>query len=175
VVLLSCFDAASLGPLHRYVEPGQTAVLLGSSGVGKSTIVNQLLGSERQETRTVREHDSRGRHTTTGRQLFLLPQGWLLIDTPGLRELEPWADAEAVNGAFADITELARHCRFRDCRHQGEPGCAVAGAVDPARLANLHKLEREAEARIRMQDAHAASEHKRKLKAIHKWARHHHR
>jgi ribosome biogenesis GTPase len=159
--------------LHRYVEPGQTAVLLGSSGAGKSTILNRLLQAEVQRAQPVRERDSRGRHTTTGRQMFLLSQGWLLIDTPGLRELEPWAGAEAASAVFGDIEELARQCRFRDCLHRGEPGCAVAraieeGVLDMARLGNFQKLRAGAERLERMQDIHAAQAEKRKWKQIHK-------
>lgn len=176
VVLLSARHANGLTALHQYVEPGQTAVLLGSSGVGKSTIVNQLLQTQTQSTLPVREHDSRGRHSTTARQLFLLPQGWLLIDTPGLREFEPWAATAAdLHEAFADIADLAQQCRFRDCRHHGEPGCAVVGSIAPDRLASLHKLEREQAAQTRMHDVHAAREHKRKWKAIHKAMRDHQR
>ncbi len=171
-VLLSAIDAGSVAQLHRYIEPGQTAVLLGSSGVGKSTIVNALLNREAQPTQPVRDGDDRGRHTTTGRQLFLLPQGWLLIDTPGLRELEPWATAESTNEVFGDIAEAATRCHYRDCRHQAEPGCAVRDAIDPARLASFHKLQREMQAQRRKHDLPAALEEKRKWKAIHKAMRH---
>ncbi len=148
VVLMSAVNAESVHQLHRYVEPGQTAALAGSSGVGKSTIVNALLGASRQETLAVREHDSRGRHATTARELFLLPQGWLLLDMPGMRELEVWTAPEEVGRSFRDIAEWSSECRFRDCKHAGEPGCAVAraveeGALDSARLENFHKLHRE--------------------------------
>lgn len=154
IAAMAAVERGSVSQLHRYVEPGQTAALLGSSGVGKSTIVNMLLGESRQATLPVREGDSRGRHTTTARELFLLPEGWLLLDTPGMRELEVWTDSgPAATAAFADIGELAARCRFRDCRHTGEPGCAVAEAVaqgrlDVARLGSYHKLERETDAQI---------------------------
>jgi ribosome biogenesis GTPase len=129
-------------------------VLLGSSGVGKSTLINALLAEPVQKTAPVRRHDSRGRHVTTRRQLFRLPSGALVIDTPGLRELEPWQGPEALDQAFPDIAGLAARCRFRDCRHQREPDCAVRAAVAsgdlPAeRLGAWHKLAGELESRRR--------------------------
>jgi ribosome biogenesis GTPase / thiamine phosphate phosphatase len=173
VLLLSALDAASVRQFARYIQPGQTAVLLGSSGAGKSTLVNALLGRAVQDTSSVREHDSRGRHATTGRRLFVIEPGWLLIDTPGLREIEPWAAAEAVDRVFDEIGELAARCRFADCRHEGEPGCAVAeeaaaGRLDESRLNGFRKLRREMDHLVRMQDERAAQEHKRKMKAIHR-------
>jgi len=173
VVLMSALDADSAAQLGRHVETTQTAVVVGSSGVGKSTIVNHLLGAEAQAVREVRASDSRGRHTTTSRELFRLGQGWLLIDTPGLRELEPWAGPEAVGAVFGDIEALAAGCRFRDCRHEGEPGCAVelavqAGALDEDRLSNMRKLRREMDHLTRMQDQRAALEHKRMVKRFHR-------
>jgi ribosome biogenesis GTPase len=124
---------------------------VGSSGVGKSTMVNALLGTPAQATREVREGDSRGRHTTTTREPFLLPKGWLLIDTPGMRELEVWGAEGTAEAAFDDVASFAAACRFRDCAHTGEPGCAVAraledGLLDPDRLASLCKLRRETDA-----------------------------
>ncbi len=173
VVLTCALDAAAAGQLHRFVDTGETAVLLGSSGAGKSTLVNSLLGEQRQPVQVVRESDGRGQHTTTGRQLFLLPQGWLLIDTPGLREVEPWASAETTGAVFADVRDIAQQCRFRDCSHGGEPGCAVAaalasGELDEGRFASFLKLRREMGHLERMTDANAAREHKRWLKRIHK-------
>jgi ribosome biogenesis GTPase len=127
-----------------------TAVLLGPSGVGKSTLANRLLGEERFATGHVRDSDLKGRHTTAHRELVILPGGACLIDTPGVRELGLWLDPEAVGAAFPEIEEAARRCRFRDCRHENEPGCAVLkdvdrGALDPARLASFLRLRREAE------------------------------
>jgi len=116
------------------VGVGNTAALIGSSGVGKSTMVNVLLGSDALRTQPVREGDSRGRHTTTHRELFLLPQGWLLIDMPGLREVQLWASEESVETVFDDLRTIAAGCRFRDCAHQGEPGCAVAAAIAAGRI-----------------------------------------
>lgn len=135
--------AATADLVLRWIGRGQTAVLLGSSGAGKSTLTNTLLGRAVQSTGAVRSADSRGKHTTTTRSLHLLPNGGCVIDTPGVRTLRPDLDAEALSTTFADIDELAAHCRFRDCRHQDEPGCAVRGGVDADRLANWHKLGRE--------------------------------
>ena len=173
VLALSAATGEGLDQLDGIVHPGETAVLLGSSGTGKSTLVNRLLGAQCQHTASVRESDSRGRHTTSHRELFRLPSGWLLVDTPGLRELQLWAGGEALDRAFSDIEELAQECRFRDCRHQGEPGCAVAravaeGSLDEARLANFDKLQREVAYTNRRQDQASALAEKRRWKAIHK-------
>lgn len=151
VVAVSALTPAGLDELHALARPRETAVLLGSSGAGKSTLTNALLGGQRQQTAPVRASDCRGRHTTTGRELFLLPAGWMLIDTPGLREVEAWAADEAIGEVFDDITAAAARCRFRDCRHQDEPGCAVreaeaAGEIDQDRLEHYRKLTAEVSA-----------------------------
>ena len=135
------------GLLGPWLQPGRTAVLVGSSGAGKSTLTNTLLGVEKMKTGEVREHDSRGRHTTTHRALIPLPSGACLIDTPGMRELKPTGEEDVAEN-FSDIEALAEQCRFRDCRHQKEPGCAVraaieAGKLDPQRFANFLKLSDE--------------------------------
>jgi len=148
VCMLSAKTGQGLEELEEFLKPGDTLVLLGSSGVGKSTIANRLLGESLQDVRPVREGDSRGRHTTSSRTLFALPCGALLMDTPGLRELQLWDAAEGVSQAFADVDALAAQCRFSDCRHEDEPGCAVAaalvaGTLDRARLENHRKLLRE--------------------------------
>ena len=140
---MSAIDEASVAQLSRHIEPDQVGALLGSSGVGKSTMINALLGRAQQLTTAVREGDSKGRHTTTHREMFRLEQGWILIDMPGIRELEPWATTDTVTGAFADIEALAEHCRFRDCTHHDEPGCNVAGKIGPGRLASFHKISAE--------------------------------
>jgi ribosome biogenesis GTPase / thiamine phosphate phosphatase len=136
-------DAASAARLSPWLQPGQTVVLLGSSGAGKSTLTNALAGTLVQDTGPVREHDSRGKHTTTSRSLHRLPGGACIIDTPGLRTLRPDADDGALQAVFGDIATLASQCRFRDCRHGSEPGCAVRAGVSADRLRNYQKLQRE--------------------------------
>jgi ribosome biogenesis GTPase len=129
--------------LAPYLSLGQTLVLLGSSGAGKSTLTNSLLGHAAQDTGAVREHDSRGKHTTTARSLHLLPGGACVIDTPGVRTLRPDVDARTLSALFDDISILASSCRFRNCSHQEEPGCAVRATVSPERLKNYNKMLRE--------------------------------
>jgi ribosome biogenesis GTPase / thiamine phosphate phosphatase len=136
-------DSVAVDCLSAHLGPGQTVVLLGSSGAGKSTLTNTLTRSFTQETGAVRTSDSRGRHTTTSRQLCQLPSGGCLIDTPGLRGLRLDIDRLSLDAAFDDIAALAEGCRFRDCAHHNEPGCAVRASVAPDRLANYHKLCRE--------------------------------
>ncbi|MEM9292260.1 MAG: ribosome small subunit-dependent GTPase A [Acidobacteriota bacterium] len=148
VMAVSSLEGTGLDPLQAYLEPGRTVALIGSSGVGKSTLVNRLCGSEVMKTGAVREGDDRGRHTTTHRQLVPLPGGALLIDNPGVREIQLWAGDEALSETFGDIDALARNCRFRDCSHEGEPGCAVesaleSGALDAGRMESWRKLQRE--------------------------------
>ena len=172
VVALSALENDGAAALVPYLRPAQTVALLGSSGVGKSTLVNRLLGVETLRVGAISD-DGKGRHTTTSRQLVELPGGALLIDTPGMRELQPWADASSVAAAFDDITALASSCRFTDCAHAAEPGCAVreaveSGRLDADRLENFQRLEREAAYEARKHDKAAAAEHKRQWKEIHK-------
>ncbi len=148
VLAVNAKDDAAVEALAPWLRPGDTAVLVGSSGAGKSTLTNTLLGVEKMQTAAVREHDARGRHTTTHRALLALPSGACLIDTPGMRELKPTGEEELADGGFADIEALAEQCRFRDCAHGGEPGCAVraaiaAGALDEGRFRNYLKLRDE--------------------------------
>jgi ribosome biogenesis GTPase / thiamine phosphate phosphatase len=162
----------------RLFTQGKTVVLLGSSGAGKSTIANGLLGEEIQQTSAVREHDSRGRHTTTNRMLIPMPGGGALIDTPGMRELQLWASESSLDDVFAEIRKLAEGCRFGDCTHSSEPECAVLAAIetgelDAARWRSYRKLEGELQHQLRQQDVQAMLAQKRKWKAIHKAQRHH--
>ena len=137
-------DPYTVQQLQPYLGAGQTLVVLGSSGAGKSTLTNTLLGCAMQDTGAVREHDSRGKHTTTSRSLHRLPGGACVIDTPGLRALRSDVDEATLAAAFGDIESLASQCRFRDCEHRDEPGCAVRQGVPADRLTNYHKLQREA-------------------------------
>lgn len=173
VAAISARSAESIEPVRRLVGPGVTVALLGSSGVGKSTLVNQLLGVDIQPVREVRESDSHGRHTTTYRELLPLPQGGALIDTPGMRELQLWAGPDSLDSAFAEIAALAAGCRFRDCSHAVEEDCAVrraiqAGELDPSRWESYRKLRGEIAWHARQSDVQAAQAHKKKWKAIHK-------
>lgn len=134
VVLTSAVTGRGLEALRERLGPGRTATFLGSSGVGKSTLINALLGEERQAIAELSESAGKGRHTTTARELIPLPAGGALIDTPGLRELQIWCEQDALDESFAEILELAAQCRFRDCRHDAEPGCAVQAALDEGTL-----------------------------------------
>ncbi len=140
-----------LGALRPYLQPGKTLVFLGSSGVGKSSLVNALAGTELMATGAIREEDGRGRHTTTHRQLLMLPQGCMIIDTPGMRELGMWDAAAGIGEAFPEIEPLLGKCRFRDCAHGAEPGCAIRTAIDlgeleEARWLRYCQLQRESDA-----------------------------
>ncbi len=149
VHVASAKDGSGVEDLRRYIGAGRTAAFLGSSGVGKSTLINALLGSARQVVGEVKADDRTGRHTTTQRELFLLPEGGMVIDTPGMREIQIWGTGDDVQSAFHDIEALSRNCRFDDCAHQLEPGCAVRQAVENgelsrARLDSFVKLQKEA-------------------------------
>ena len=133
-VLLNALEASAVASLEPWCAPGQTLALLGSSGVGKSTLVNSLLGGEVQTTAAIREEDGKGRHTTTNRSLHRLPQGGVILDSPGMRELQLAEAEEGLDQLFADVEALAAMCRFNDCSHAGEPGCAIAAALQAGEL-----------------------------------------
>lgn len=148
VARVSALEQRGADQLAPYLGSQQTIALVGSSGVGKSTLANWLLGRNAQDTGPIREHDAHGRHTTTHRELIALPTGGALIDTPGMRELGMWSEDGDLSGAFGDIEALSARCHFRDCQHQGEPGCALQqaierGELDAERLAHYFKLQRE--------------------------------
>ncbi len=173
IITLSALQQNNLEALHPYLKSGQTIALLGSSGVGKSTLTNQLMGSDVQATQAVRTDDSRGRHTTTSRSMLRLPSGALLIDTPGMRELQLWLAEDSIDETFTDIETLAQQCRFRDCQHQSEPGCAiqaalVTGELSANRLGNYQKLQKEQAYLHRRQDQQAQHNSKARWKSISK-------
>jgi ribosome biogenesis GTPase len=177
VHVTSSMTRDGLSELPAYFSDHATVALLGSSGVGKSALINALAGSELQQTGGLR-HDGTGRHTTTHRQLLRLPCGGLIIDTPGMRELQLWDGQESLTDVFSEIDELARNCRFSDCRHAGEPGCAVAlaiaqGELPESRLQSYQKLERELAHLERKQNARAQQEEKQRIKSIMKSMRKH--
>ena len=159
--------------LRAFVGPGRTLALVGSSGVGKSSLSNLLLGQELLDTGGIRADDDRGRHTTTRRELVELPGGGMLLDTPGMREFGLIVDEDSLDSAFADVQELAAQCRFGDCQHRGEPGCAVGAAIEtgdlePSRLRSYDKLQRELAALARRGDPRLQAEARKKWRAVSK-------
>jgi len=172
-VLVCAPQGRGLEGLSPWLREGKTAVLLGSSGAGKSTLLNALAGSQLAATSAVRADDDRGRHTTTHRELFRLPSGALVIDSPGLREIQILAGEDALAEAFADVEALAAQCRFRDCRHEAEPGCAVraaleSGRLDPGRFAGWKKISREVAFLAAREDPRVAAEQAQRWKTINK-------
>jgi ribosome biogenesis GTPase len=163
VEVVSNVTGEGIESLRAYASGNRTVALLGSSGVGKSTLVNSLLGEERLATQEIRESDGRGRHTTTHRELVPLPDGGLVLDTPGMRELQLWSADEGIGASFADVEEIAAQCRFHDCAHDSEPGCAVRAAIADGTLAaerfeSYEKLQRELAMLARRQDKRAQAE-----------------
>jgi ribosome biogenesis GTPase / thiamine phosphate phosphatase len=173
---VSAKKRTGLEALRDYLTPGSTAAFLGSSGVGKSALINALLGVEKLATGEVREDDRMGRHTTTKRELILLPGGGIVIDTPGMREIQMWAGEEDLQGAFHDIEMLAKSCRFSDCNHNLESGCAVRAAIDrgdlePARLESYRKLQKELIYTAAREEQSTRLYEKLKFKKIAKWSK----
>jgi ribosome biogenesis GTPase len=175
VLAVSSYDGDGLDAVRSLLAEGVTGAVIGPSGAGKSTLVNALVGHELLATTAVRA-DHRGVHTTSARHLVPLPDGGLVLDTPGMREIALWADEDALDAAFADVDEVTRECRFADCRHTAEPGCAVlaavaAGRLDEARVASWHRLQRELAYLARKQDVRAQQEERRRWARIGKEAR----
>ncbi len=173
---VSAVNGWGLDALKAYITDGNTVALLGHSGVGKSAIINALLGEERQQVGTVRYSDRRGRHTTTSRELILLPAGGTVIDTPGMREIQVWGEESVLGDAFDDIESLAENCRFSDCRHDTEPGCAVRkaiqrGDIDDARFQSYLRLKREYKYLEARRNDRTRVEEKERWKKISQWAK----
>ena len=175
VFVISAQTRRGLKALAPYLQPGRTIALLGSSGVGKSTLINRLVGESRQDTQEVRDADNKGRHTTTQRELIVAPSGVIVIDTPGMRELQPWDALAGIAAAFGDVTAIAGQCKFRDCAHTGEPGCAVStaladGSLDSARWQAYLRMQRASAYEVRRTDRAAQqrqkTDHKKATKAL---------
>lgn len=167
-----------MAELATYLQNNSTVAFLGSSGVGKSTLINKLIGEERFKTGDIRAADDKGRHITTHRELVLVPSGGLVIDTPGMRELQLWEGVEGLQEVFEDIERFAGDCRFKDCQHESEPGCAVLaalerGEISAERYGNYKKMQKELQFLHRKQDQRAQLEEKRKWRAIHRGFRAH--
>lgn len=174
--VLSALEGQGLEQLDPYFQIGQTVALLGSSGAGKSTLLNALMQNTVQKTQDIRKGDDKGRHTTTSRRLFVLPQGGLLMDTPGMRELQLWHSDEGLHHTFQDIEDLAQQCRFVDCKHHQEPGCAIQNAIttgqlDESRYQHFLKLRRELDYLQRKENTEQQRASKRKWKNVSSTAR----
>jgi ribosome biogenesis GTPase len=173
---ISCLSGVGIDALQARLHSGDTVAMVGSSGVGKSRLLNALRPETDQSTRTLGRKNRRGRHTTTTRELFPMPGGWILMDMPGLREVQIWADESDVSSVFSEIDELAANCRFRNCTHSGEPGCAVQAALDEGgieeqRLNNYSALLNEARFLETRTDERSRLEEKRRQKSLHKMYR----
>lgn len=177
VIAVSVLEGTGTEEILPYLAPGKTVALIGSSGVGKSSLVNYFTGFEKQLVQEIRESDDKGKHTTTHREMVLLPGGAILIDTPGMREIQLWSSEEGIIESFADIEQYADECKFRDCSHKNEPGCAVwlaisDGLLDENRLVSYKKLQKELAYIDRKLDKKAQAEEKKHWKNINKEIRH---
>jgi ribosome biogenesis GTPase len=173
---VSAKEGTGLDPLRKYLFKGNTVAFLGSSGVGKSALINAFLGRAKQETGEVRQDDRMGKHTTTRRELILLPSGGIMIDTPGMREIQMWAGEDDLQGAFQDIQALADECKFSDCKHDAEPGCAIKAAIekgdlDNARFESYRKLQKELNYLAIREEQGTRLYEKMKFKQIAKWSK----
>ncbi|MDD1740236.1 MAG: ribosome bioproteinis GTPase [Methanosaeta sp. ASP1-1] len=171
IYAISATEGIGMQPLSLYLQEGKTVVLLGSSGVGKSTLINALEGNERQKISEIREDDCRGRHTTTARELILLEKGGVIIDNPGMREMQLWEAGVGLQNTFPDIEELAAQCKFSDCRHETEPGCMIKkaildGELSEVRFESYNKLQREALAVERKKNPELMIAEKKKWKKL---------
>ncbi|MGV2938560.1 ribosome small subunit-dependent GTPase A [Mesobacillus sp. LC4] len=178
VIAVSVLEGKGIEELQAYLAPGKTIALIGSSGVGKSSLVNYFTGFEKQLVQEIRENDDKGKHTTTHREMVRLPGGAILIDTPGMREIQLWTSEDGITESFADIEEYADACKFRDCSHKNEPGCAVVSAIqegllEESRLISYKKLQKELAFIDRKLDKKAQADEKKHWKNISKEARHH--
>jgi len=166
IVISTAIDGSGVDEIAAYITPGHTGILLGSSGVGKSTLTNKLLGRDAQSTAAVRESDSTGKHTTVHRELFILPTGGMLIDTPGIRELQLWGSEEGLDDNFDDVMSLIRQCKYKTCRHNDEQGCAIRpalanGTLDAKHYANFIKMKAELSTLTKKQNERARMDNKR--------------
>jgi ribosome biogenesis GTPase len=173
IIVICSVNGEGLELLDPYIEVGKTIALLGSSGAGKSTLINVLIGEEVMKTKEIREQDDRGRHTTTHRELFILPRGGILIDTPGMREFQLWDSSDGLETSFRDVENLAKECQFRDCTHENEPNCAVKIAIEEGNLSqdrytSYKKLQRELAYLERKNNQRAKLQEKARWKQISK-------